>query len=133
GNAAAAQTLSFTAPTSATAGAPFTITLKALDGSGNVATGYRGTVHFTSTDGQASLPPNYTFTANDNGSHTFTSGVMLATAGNQTLTATDTGTSSITGTSGTIAVSAAAAKYFTVSPPTTPTPAMPFHPTLTPF
>src|SRR5205823_3549799 len=32
------------------AGAPFNFTVTALDGNGNVATGYTGTVHFTSSD-----------------------------------------------------------------------------------
>ena len=34
----------------------FTTTLTAKDAFGNTATGYNGTVHFTSTDGQAVLP-----------------------------------------------------------------------------
>ena len=43
-----------------------------LDAYGHVVTGYTGTVHFTSSDGQAVLPGDYTFTAGDNGGHTFT-------------------------------------------------------------
>ena len=46
-------------------GTPFSVTVTALDQYGNVATGYTGTVHFTSSDGQAVLPANYTFTAGD--------------------------------------------------------------------
>ena len=46
-----------------------TITLK--DAFGNIATGYVGTVHFTSSDGQALLPADYTFTAARLGQHTF--------------------------------------------------------------
>ena len=42
------------------------------------------------------MPANYTFTAADNGVHTFT-GLTLKTAGSQTVTATDTVTTSITG------------------------------------
>ena len=56
---------------------------------------YNGTVHFTSSDGQASLPGNTTLT---NGTGSFS--VTLKTAGSETLTATDTVTTSITGTSG---------------------------------
>ena len=67
----------------------------------------RGTVHFTSTDAQAVLPANYTFTAGDAGAHTFS--VTLETAGTQTITATDTVTGSITGTQSGITVNAAAA------------------------
>ena len=44
----------------------------AYDPYGNVATGYRGTVHFTSSDSIATLPANYTYTSTDNGTHTFT-------------------------------------------------------------
>ena len=43
------------------------------------------------------MPSDYTFTAADNGVHTFVSGVTLFTAGTQTITATDTSSSSITG------------------------------------
>jgi hypothetical protein len=59
-----------------------------------VATGYSGTVHFTSSDGAANLPANYTFTGADAGTHTFT--VTLRTAGGQTVTATDTVNATIT-------------------------------------
>ena len=86
-NAAAASRLSITAPATATTGRPFTISLTAFDPYDNVAKGYRGTVHFTSTDRFASLPGNYTFTAGDNGAHTFGNGVTLRTAGTQTIAA----------------------------------------------
>ncbi len=52
-----------------------------------MATGYTGTVHFTSTDPQAVLPADYTFTAGDRGTFTFTA--TLETAGTQSITATD--------------------------------------------
>ena len=58
--------------------------------SGATDAGYTGTVHFTSSDAQAGLPADYTFTAADAGSHTFT--VTLKTAGTQSITATDTAT-----------------------------------------
>ncbi len=83
------------APVSANPGAAFSVTLAARDASNNVATGYTGTVHFTGSDGLATLPANYTFTAGDFGVHTFS--VTLRTSGNQTITATDTATSSIAG------------------------------------
>ena len=72
----------------------FTVTLK--DAYGNIARGYTGTVHFTSSDGKASLPANYTFTTADKGVHTFT-GLVLRKKGNQTVTITDTLNSSLTG------------------------------------
>ena len=43
--------MSAEAPASATAGVAFNFTVTALDALGNTATGYSGTVHFTSTDG----------------------------------------------------------------------------------
>lgn len=117
-NFAAAQTFTFSGlPASTTAGSPFAFTLTARDQSGNVAVGYRGTVHFTGTDPQGVLPPDFTFTAADNGVHTFTGGVTLKTSGNQTITATDSTTGSITGTSSPVAVSAAAATHLGVSAP----------------
>jgi hypothetical protein len=80
---------------SVVAGTPLSLTVTAEDAAGNPAA-YLGTVHFTSTDPLASLPPDYTFTAADNGVHTFTD-VILHAAGSPTVTATDTATGSITG------------------------------------
>ena len=50
----------FTDPT--TAGDSHTFSVTAKDAYGNTTPAYTGTVHFTSTDGQAVLPANYTFT-----------------------------------------------------------------------
>ena len=84
-------------PQYVTAGVPVTMTVVALDQYGHVATGYVGTVAFTSTDPNAAVPilANYGFVAGDHGQHTFQ--VTLPTAGPQTFTATDTTTVSITG------------------------------------
>jgi large repetitive protein len=95
----AATQLTVSAPAAATAGTPFNVTVTALDAAGNTATGYSGTVHFTSTDGSATLPSDGVLT---NGTGTFSA--RLATAGSQTITARDTVTSSIAGTSGTVNV-----------------------------
>ena len=73
-----------------------TFTVTAKDAFGNTATGYRGTLHFTSSDAKAALPHDYTFTAADNGVHRFSA--TFKTAGTQSLSATDTKTSTITGT-----------------------------------
>src|SRR5205807_403080 len=62
---------SASAPASSSAGTRFSITITALDAFNQVITGYTGTVHFTSTDPQAVLPGDYTFTAADAGVHTF--------------------------------------------------------------
>ena len=93
--------------------------MRAVDASNNTFTGYTGTIHFTSTDGQAVLPANYTFVAGDGGSHTFTNGVTLKTAGTQTVSVNDTVTTSKTGTSGNIVVSAGAATQLVLSGATT--------------
>jgi hypothetical protein len=111
---AAASRFAVNAPAGSTAGSAFSVTLTARDPFNNTATGYTGAVHFTSSDGQAALPANYAFTAADAGVHTFTNGAMLKTAGSKTVTASDTVTSSITG-SATVAVSPAAASTMIVA------------------
>jgi hypothetical protein len=80
-------------PTNATAGTPLSVTVTALDAAGNTATGYTGTVHVSSSDAQATLPANYTFTAADQGVHTFT--CMLAVAANDTISVNDMDTTAI--------------------------------------
>jgi hypothetical protein len=95
---------SVTAPTSATAGTAFNITVTALDASNRVASGYSDTLSFTSTDAHADLPANSTLT---NGAATFPA--AFETAGSQTITATDTLIASITGTSNAVTVSGASA------------------------
>jgi hypothetical protein len=111
-----ATSLSLSGPSSATAGASFNVTVTALDTFGHSATGYVGTVQFTSSDRQAVLPANYTFTAADAGSHTFS--VTLKTAGSWSLTATDTVNSPITGSQSNISVNPAAATHFRITGPT---------------
>ena len=95
-------------PASVTAGNTGSVTVTAKDAAGNTSRGYIGTVHFTSTDGSAVLPSDYTFVGGDNGVHTFTNAYTLKTAGSRSLTATDTVTGSITGTSAGIMVNAGA-------------------------
>jgi len=91
---------SVTAPASATLGTAFSFTVTALDASNNVATSYSGTVHFTSSDAHATLPPDSPLT---NGAGTFSATLM--TSGKQTLTASDSVQSSIVGTSSSISAS----------------------------
>jgi hypothetical protein len=95
-NPAAATQFALSGPSGVTAGTAFSLTVTALDAYGNTATGYTGTVHFSSSDSKATLPGNYTFTAADNGVHTF-SGLKLKTTGTQTVTVKDTASGSITG------------------------------------
>jgi hypothetical protein len=106
-------------PSPATAGTAGTFTVTVQDAFGNTATGYRGTVHFTSSDGPAVLPADYTFTAADGGVHTFMA--TLKTAGTQSITATDTVEASVTGTQGGIVVSPAATSALRVTDFPSPT------------
>ncbi|TMC47071.1 MAG: hypothetical protein E6J23_00955, partial [Chloroflexi bacterium] len=69
--AGAAARMTLITPKTATALTPFQVTVTLADAYGNLATGYRGTVHFTSTDILATLPPDTTFTAADGGRHVF--------------------------------------------------------------
>jgi hypothetical protein len=107
---ASASAFVVTAPVSVTAGTAFDVTVKAVDTFAQTAVGYRGTAHFGSSDSQAVKPGDYTFTAGDGGQHTFANGFTLKTAGNQTVTATDTVTGSLTG-SATASVNPAAADH----------------------
>jgi hypothetical protein len=73
------------------------VTVTARDSVGNVATGYTGTVQFSSTDGSAVLPGDYPFTPGNSGNHTFSGGVTLNTSGPQSVTVTDAADNVITG------------------------------------
>ena len=97
--AAPASQFLVAAPATAVSGTPFDVALAALDPYGNVDMSYGGTVAWTSsdTDPGVLLPADYTFQPTDNGMVTFAGAVTLITPGNQTLTATDTLNSSITG------------------------------------
>ncbi len=109
----AAQLAATPSTNSSTAGTPFQVTVKASDIFGNTFAGYTGTVHFTSSDSQAGLPADYTFTAADNGVHTFT--VILKTAGNQTVTVTDPLGPSFLTSNATVTINPAAASTLMVS------------------
>ena len=87
--------------TTVAAGAAHNYTVTALDAKGAPATSYTGTVAITSSDPAATVPANMALSA---GVGTFS--VTLNTLGFQTVTATDTGTSSITGTSPSVDVTA---------------------------
>jgi Putative Ig domain/Galactose oxidase, central domain/Kelch motif len=88
------------------------VTVSALDASNNGTVSYPGTVHFTSTDGKAVLPADATLPS---GSSVFD--LTFENAGPQTVTATDTVTHSITGTSASINVEATAAPAITSGAP----------------
>ena len=105
----------------ATAGNPSDVTVTAYDQFGNISTDYTGTIHFTSNDPYpATLPADYTFVPGDNGTHTFTAGVTLYTAGSRTVTVTDTNNPTITG-SQTVDVNPGPTTTVTISPAPTAT------------
>ena len=100
----------YSIPVNAGTAGNFTVT--AQDTGGNTITTYIGTVHFTSTDSHAILPADYTFVAGDHGTHTFSA--TFDTAGNQSVTATDTVTATITGTQGGITINPSNATQISV-------------------
>ena len=117
-SAATASQFVVTGPAAAGAGTGFPFTVTAEDRFGNTATGYSGTVTFTSTDhGASTVLPNASPLVAGIG----TFNAILTTAGNQTLTATDNNTSAVmgtlTGTSGPITLGAAVASHFVVTAP----------------
>jgi hypothetical protein len=93
-------------PSPAIAGAANSLTVKAVDKAGNPAgnpgPGYSGTIHFSSSDPAAVLPPDYTFVTADNSTRTF--GAVLNTTGSQSITATDVADGQIVGTQSAIKV-----------------------------
>jgi hypothetical protein len=103
-NPAAATHLAVSAIPAATAGTAFNFTVTALDASNSKVSGYSGIVHFSSTDGAATLPVDSTLAS---GTGTFSA--TLKSAGAETITAADTVTGSIAGISNNVAVSAATA------------------------
>ncbi len=117
------------------AGSPLFFEVIAEDTYGNTVTGYTGTVHFSSTDGNPALPGDYTFTSGPSGSGANNGiaffGLLLRTAGPQTVTATDKANNAITGTSGQITVTPLAANHFVVSVPASAITGTPFAVTVT--
>ena len=99
---AAPSTVTVTAPAGVDADVAFGVTVSLEDQFGNLATNFTGNVTLSSSDTHATLPvTNYTFTAADAGTHTFTGNVLSTTGGsaagtNQTFTADDT-TNSVSG------------------------------------
>src|SRR5207302_7121174 len=91
---ASAASFKITAPANATVGVSIGTTVTVLDAFGNTATGYNGTVQFTSSDPSAALPASTTL-APGIGAGNFS--VTLYSAGTQSFTATDSSVSTITG------------------------------------
>jgi len=109
-------------PATATAGSSFSnLVVTAQDAASNTVAAYNGTVHFSSSDGFAVLPAN---TVLSGGTGTFNA--TLKSAGGQTISAVDTLTPALTGTSASISVSPAAATHLTVTAPPTTNAGVPF-------
>jgi hypothetical protein len=81
-------------PGTVTAGTPFVLRATMLDGFGNVASGYAGTLHFASSDKAARLPPDTAFSADDAGVRAFD--FTLGAAGSASLTVADTANTVLT-------------------------------------
>ena len=95
-------------PNPTTAGVAHNVTVTAKDAFGNTATGYTGTVHFTSSDG-AGRPAGQLHLRRPATTGPTPSRCTLKTAGTQSITATDTVTGTITGTQSGIVVHGAIA------------------------
>ncbi len=81
--AGSASRFAITAPSSVTSGNSFSFTVTAQDDAGNTATGFSGTLLFTSSDASATLPASSTL---NSGSKTFSA--ILRTAGSRSITVT---------------------------------------------
>ena len=91
------------------AGVPSSVTVRVVDQNNAVRTDYTGTIHFTSNDLAAQLPPDYTMKASDYGIKTFTNGVVMRTVGTSNyVRATDSTDANILNQQGGITVTAPA-------------------------
>jgi hypothetical protein len=104
--ATAAQLALSGLPDHADTGQPLALTVTAQDPLGQTAVGYRGTITFSSSDDLAALPGDYPLTALDAGQHTFP--VAFGSGGTQSVTATDTVDTTISGRSADVLVGPAA-------------------------
>ncbi|WP_434382805.1 lamin tail domain-containing protein [Melittangium boletus] len=96
---AAPSALALTASqTDVVVGTPVSLGLTVVDGFGNTVTPYTGTVRFSSDDGAASLPADYTFTPAAQGRHDFSNGFTPRTVGtSRQVTVTDRDNAALTG------------------------------------
>ena len=118
--AAAAVGFGIKVPSTITAGSAFAATVTAVDAYGNQVKNYSGTVHLSNfTIGGTVLPADYTFTAGELGSHTFT--ITPLAAGTATLTVNDVAKKTLT-SSTSITVKAASNSKGGGGTTTTPTP-----------
>ena len=76
-------------PATAVAGSPLTLVVRAVDAYQNLATNYLGTVVFSVSDAQATVPPPFAFAASDGGTRSFPGALRFRTAGLQPITVQD--------------------------------------------
>ncbi len=100
-------------PANTAAGAVITAHVKLLDANSRVATGYTGTLAYTSTDGAATLPAASAFTSSDAGERDVS--ITFQTAGHQSVTAKDQNNNSITCTASSTVSSAPALAHLVFS------------------
>ena len=109
---AAAATLALSGlPASSVAGDRLALTVTAFDAYGNLATGYAGKVHFSSTDASAQLPADFTYGAADTGTHAF--GALFTKAAYASIAVADAG-GAVTGASSAMSVKHAGAAKVTL-------------------
>ena len=103
------------------AGDSIALTVRAVDAFGNTVTAYKGKVHVTSTDVQAALPADYSFTATDAGSHTFSVALKTTTPnlGVWSFSVVDLSSATTLATLTNFEVTNAAAAKFVLSGPST--------------
>ena len=85
-----AETIQVVAPSEAVLGEAFPVVVRALDSWGNRSDGYRGRISFGSSDPDAKLPQEYSFTEGDRGARRL-KGVVLNTLGLHTVSVKDDG------------------------------------------
>ncbi len=119
-NAGAASSLSVSGfPSPVAAGTQGNVTIAAYDACGNIATGYLGQMHLTSTDGNAILAPDFNFVVANHG--IAAAAVTFRTSGLQTINANDTAASGVAGNQNNITVTAGSPNRLVVLGPTTAT------------
>jgi len=62
-----AEVIQVVSPSEVVAGKPFSVTVRALDSWGNISIKYRGSIRFKSSDSDASLPEEYSFSEGNHG------------------------------------------------------------------
>jgi len=85
-------------PAQAHANETISFVITAVDVDGKTVSNYTGTVYFSTTDPEATIPQKYTFVPEDLGSHEFELAIRFQTKGTHTVTATDWDDPAVLGT-----------------------------------